>query len=96
MTAFRMAISTGANGETADRSRSLEDSLPRDQQTFTGSEPERAIALKDFDCRAQTDYWNRLVAIHRDLERQFVDQNRSALDQMAASIEADLEAAGWR
>jgi hypothetical protein len=41
------------------------------------------VALADYDCRQQTDYMNRLMEIQRDVEQQFLDANRSALEEMA-------------
>jgi hypothetical protein len=95
VSAFRLAVQTGADGQAADRSRYLDETLPKDQRSLIGSGPELAIALADFDCRGQTGYMSRLIAIHRGLEQDFLDQNRSALDQMAAAIDRNLQAAGW-
>ncbi|MDR1186237.1 MAG: hypothetical protein LBK95_02070 [Bifidobacteriaceae bacterium] len=53
--AFYLAVMTGADGRVADRDQYLSTELPEDQRSLVQSEPEKAIALADFDCRERTD-----------------------------------------
>jgi hypothetical protein len=47
------------------------------------------IALVDFDCRIETNYAERLLTIHREVEQQFLDQNRTQLEAMKAAALAE-------
>jgi hypothetical protein len=88
--ALYLAIQTGADGEVSSRDSSADTTVPEDQRTLIQSEPEKAVALADFDCRQETDYMARLIAVQRELETAFVESNRQALDQMLAVIEANI------
>jgi hypothetical protein len=90
--AWHLARATGPDGQIADTENLWPDQIPEDQQSLIGSEPEIAIALADFDCREQTDYMSRRIAIHRDLEEQVLADNREALDDLLAQIEANIQA----
>ncbi|MDR0594329.1 MAG: hypothetical protein LBG60_13990 [Bifidobacteriaceae bacterium] len=90
--AFYLARATGADGQVADTSLDGPREPPKDQRSLIGSQPEIDIALADFDCRVETDYMNRLIAIQRELETAFVQDNRTALEEMLAAIEANIAA----
>jgi hypothetical protein len=88
--AFYLAVMTGSDGRVADRDLHLDWTLPEDQRSMIQSQPEIDIALADFDCREQTDYMARLVELQRELETAFVADNRPALDEMLAAIDANI------
>ncbi|MDR0593409.1 MAG: hypothetical protein LBG60_09205 [Bifidobacteriaceae bacterium] len=90
--ALYLAVRTGADGQAAPRDRYGDFELPQDQRTLIQSPPELAVALADFDCRVETDYMARLIAIQTELEAAFLEENRAALDQMLAAVEANLAA----
>jgi hypothetical protein len=41
-----------------------------------------AIAVADFDCRQQTDYMDRLMAIEIRVEQRFLDERKAELDEL--------------
>jgi hypothetical protein len=90
--AFQTARITDPDGNVAPRDPEKWRDLPPEQNALLQSEPEIAIALADFDCREQTDYMNRRIAIHRALEEQVLADNREALDDLLAQIEANIQA----
>ncbi|MDR2929480.1 MAG: hypothetical protein LBV06_01015 [Propionibacteriaceae bacterium] len=61
------------------------DQAPPEAVSLLGSQPERDIALADFDCRAQTNYLPRLIDIRFDLEEQFIQEHQAALDRLVAT-----------
>lgn len=87
--AFLLAMETGDDGAVADPSEPL-SSRRRDQQSLSGSKPEVAIALADYDCRVATDYVDRLVAVQRSLEEAFITKNRSELDRLTTWVEEHM------
>ncbi|MDR2564552.1 MAG: hypothetical protein LBC97_00565 [Bifidobacteriaceae bacterium] len=82
VSAIDLASATQEDGTVADGSD------PNQEWALLGTEPEIRIALADFDCRAQTDYFNRLLARRIAIEQRFVDQNKAELDRMVAAAEA--------
>jgi hypothetical protein len=86
--AFQLAMRTGADGRVA--AEYGDPDAPEDQRSLIQSGPEIEIALADFDCRVETDYMNRLIAIQTAMETAFVEENRSALDELLAAIEANI------
>lgn len=84
--AFMLAVETGDDGAVADPSVPLE-TRRRDQQSLSGSKPEIAIALADYDCRVATNYVDRLVAVQRGMEEAFIKESRSELDRLATRVE---------
>ncbi|MDR1188483.1 MAG: hypothetical protein LBK95_13690 [Bifidobacteriaceae bacterium] len=59
---------------------------PRDEE-FSGLQafPRQVeIALADFDCRAELDYMNRIMAVQNRVEKEFVEEHRSRLDELEA------------
>ncbi|MGC3956371.1 MAG: hypothetical protein QM804_19385 [Propionicimonas sp.] len=88
MEAIQIAFRTGADGVAADPG---DYDLERaDQQSLIGSAPEIRIALIDYDCRAETDYLNRFIAVQREREQKFLDTHREKLDRLMAYIEAHV------
>jgi hypothetical protein len=51
------------------------------------AEKEVDLALADLDCREETDYRDRHAAITREVEQQFIDDHKTELDAMVASVE---------
>lgn len=83
--AFLLAYRTGADGVVAE----VDDLDPArvDQRSLVGSEPEIRIALADFDCRAATDYADRIVEVQREREQEFLDAHRRELDKLVAYVD---------
>jgi hypothetical protein len=52
---------------------------------LNGSAGEMRIALADFDCRQEVAYLSTVIDVQKELEEDFVQANRSALDEMAAA-----------
>ncbi|MDR0592201.1 MAG: hypothetical protein LBG60_02855 [Bifidobacteriaceae bacterium] len=85
-----LAMRTGSDGAVgAGGGGFFEDSLPVDQRSLVGSQAEARIALADFDCRAQTDYEARLLAVQLELEQEFVDENRAQLEEMVIAARGE-------
>lgn len=51
------------------------------------AEQEVKVALADLECRQQTDYTNRHLAIQFELEERFIADHREELDAMKARAE---------
>jgi hypothetical protein len=84
---FLLAVHTAPDGSTLDRNVRT-DSAPDEQQSLLASEPEKQIALADFECRTETDYVNRYTQILYDLEAAYVAEHKAELDKMMATIES--------
>jgi hypothetical protein len=62
--------------------------IPPEQLSLLGTEPERKVALADFDCRAETDYMARLTAIRVSIDQQFIAEHQAELDRLVAAAES--------
>ncbi|MDR2931202.1 MAG: hypothetical protein LBV06_09910 [Propionibacteriaceae bacterium] len=62
--------------------------IPDDEKSLSGSEPERAVALDDYDCRAQVDFMTQLAQIRVSRDEDFITNNHDALDRLIAAAEA--------
>jgi hypothetical protein len=82
----------GADGQVGDREFCSRPEPRDDQRSLSGTGPEIALALADFDCREQTDYMGRMVAMHREAEEQVVKDNQEALEDLLNQVEARIEA----
>ena len=60
---------------------------PDDAKLAELRENEIAVALADFKCAEKVDYQDQVLAVQFDLERQFIDDNKSELDAMIADVE---------
>ncbi|MEA5052608.1 MAG: hypothetical protein VB093_04070 [Propionicimonas sp.] len=85
--AYVRAQMTSPSGDVAEAGEG-DTSVPDDQTRLVGSDPERQIALRDFDCREKTDYLSRFMQVQRELEQAFVDANRKELDKMVALVDS--------
>ncbi|MCL2784832.1 MAG: hypothetical protein FWD55_05235 [Propionibacteriaceae bacterium] len=61
-----------------------DEATPEEERSLLGTQAEVQIALADFDCREESNYLERYLAIQIDLESAFVDQHRAQLDEMLA------------
>lgn len=84
--AFALAVHTGADGKIAWANPGAA-SPRRDQLALTGSAPEVAIALADFDCRKSTNYVERLIPVQREQEQAFIRSYRKELDQLTTYVD---------
>ncbi|MDR0366326.1 MAG: hypothetical protein LBH68_05820 [Bifidobacteriaceae bacterium] len=84
--AMDLAIRTAADGTVAS-AEADPYTLPLDQRSLTGSQPEITIAVADYQCRVQTDYLSRYIEIQRAVEQRFVDSHKTELDQLLAELE---------
>ncbi|MDR2973223.1 MAG: hypothetical protein LBV00_00720 [Propionibacteriaceae bacterium] len=88
--ALHQAISTRPDGTVGPwQDDAPTTDIPVEEKSLTGSEPERALALKDFDCRAQTDYVARLTTLRIQSDNAFIEKNRDALNRLLTAAE------GW-
>jgi hypothetical protein len=83
--AMELAIMTRPDGTVPVRLESVPMNLiPVEENSLLGTEPERAVALADYDCRVATDYLARLIAIRADVDNAFIVANQDALDRLSA------------
>jgi hypothetical protein len=61
--------------------------IPVEEKSLLGTEAERAVALADFDCRAQMNYLPRLADIRDSLDTAFIQQHQADFDKLAAAAE---------
>jgi hypothetical protein len=59
--------------------------IPAEEWSLLGTEPERAVALADFDCRVETDYLARLAALRVDFDNDIIAANSDALQRLKAN-----------
>lgn len=86
--AWHLAVVTPPDGQPGDYSQDLPAAqIPWEQRALVGSDRELAIALADFDCRAETGYVERVTEVRVDLEQQYVDANRAELERMLRAFE---------
>lgn len=87
LSAVDLAVRTRPDGSVGDPQPDTPTSeIPFDERYLTGDPAERAVALADFDCRAATNYLERLTTIQIDLEEEFVHARAQALEEMAATL----------
>ena len=87
LSAVDLAVRTRPDGSVGDPHPDAPTSeIPFDERYLTGDPAERAVALADFDCRAATDYLERLTTIQIDLEEEFVHARAQALEEVAATL----------
>jgi hypothetical protein len=84
--AWTLALRTMADGRVGDAwyNYDYEEVTPVEQRSLAGTPAEVAIALDDYDCRAQVDYERRYRAIQLKLEQAFVERHRPELDSLLA------------
>ncbi|MDR0365611.1 MAG: hypothetical protein LBH68_02095 [Bifidobacteriaceae bacterium] len=87
MSALTLAMRTAPDGTVGPGSGGIfwDTDAPANQRSLVGSPAEAKIAVADYDCRAETDFEMRFLAVHLELEQIFVDQNRAQLDKMKAA-----------
>ncbi|MDR2973219.1 MAG: hypothetical protein LBV00_00700 [Propionibacteriaceae bacterium] len=73
-----MTIPAGATG----------GDIPNEAKSLLGTEPERKIAVDDFDCRVKTDYMDRLMTIRVARDEQFITEHQTELDRLVAAAES--------
>jgi hypothetical protein len=78
----------GTVGPAPDGFINLSD-IPVEEKSLLGTEPERQVALADFDCRAETDYLDRLTQIQMSIDEQFLADHQGELDRLVVAAE------GW-
>jgi len=61
--------------------------IPDDEKSLLGSDPERAVAVADFDCRTQMNYLPRLADIRDSLDTAFIQQHQADFDKLEAAAE---------
>lgn len=62
--------------------------VPVEEGSLLGTEPERKVAVADFDCRTETNYMDRIVDIRVSLDNQFITQHQTQLDQLVAAAQS--------
>ncbi len=62
--------------------------VPVEEKSLLGTEPEREVAVADFDCRVETDYMARLTDIRVSLDDQFIAEHQTELDRLVAAAES--------
>ncbi|MDR2973215.1 MAG: hypothetical protein LBV00_00680 [Propionibacteriaceae bacterium] len=62
--------------------------IPDEEKSLVGTEPERKVALADFDCRVETDYMARLASVRVERDEQFIAEHKAELDRLVAAAES--------
>lgn len=81
--AWRLALGTGPEG---DRWTGATDQAPVEYRSLTGAPGEVAIAVADYQCRAETDYVDRLLALETAAQDQFIADHQAELDELTAAL----------
>jgi hypothetical protein len=84
--ALMRATQTGSDGSVLDPATAPEN-VPADQMRLTGSEAEVQVAVADFECRQQTNYLNTYLARVREMQEEFIRNNRDELERFKAAVE---------
>lgn len=88
VSAFYLAVRTPPGGTASwPADDATIDDIPQDRRYLVGSPEEVAIAVADLDCRAGTDYEQRLREVLVDLESRFVQRHATELDELRAALE---------
>ena len=66
----------------------LGSEIPDEEKSLLGTEPEREVAVADFDCRVETDYLARLTDIRVSLDEKFIAEHQTELDRLVAAAES--------
>ena len=84
--AFALALRTRPDGTVGPPNVGVPvDQIPPDENSLMGTEPERKIALADYDCRVSTDYLPSLFAIRVQMDNEFIAANGAALERLKNS-----------
>ncbi len=59
-----------------------------EEKSLLGTEPERLIAVSDFDCWAETDYLDQLTAIRVGRDEAFIGEHQVELDRLVVASES--------
>ena len=88
-TAQTLALRTRADGSLGDTwyNYQYDEITPPEERSLLGTPAEIQIALADYDCRRESDYMERYLAVQIDLESAFVERHKTQLDQMMAFAE---------
>jgi hypothetical protein len=62
--------------------------IPVEEKSLLGTEPERKVAVADYDCRVETNYMKRLTDIRWSLDEDFIRRHQADLDRLAAAAES--------
>jgi hypothetical protein len=86
--AIDVAVRTRPDGTVATYAPGVYFSdIPVEVKSLLGTPAERPVALADFDCRAETNYLERLTAIRVELDTEFIGEHRAELDRLVAAAE---------
>jgi hypothetical protein len=81
--AFDKARTLNEDGESIFAGLKLDDPVPEGLEPAMRAYPAQVeIALIDYDCRKELGYMDRVMEIQIDVEQQFLDKNRTALEAM--------------
>jgi hypothetical protein len=84
--ALMLALGTDSDAVLWDPTASDGAEEPEQYRSLAMSPPEIAIALADFDCRAEVGYEQTANQIALELQRSFIDKNRREIDQLLAAL----------
>jgi hypothetical protein len=84
--AMGLALRTRPDGTVApSHAGEMVADIPPEERSLLGTEPERVVALADYDCRVATDYLNRLITIRVQMDNEFIAANYDALQRLENS-----------
>ncbi|MDR2929482.1 MAG: hypothetical protein LBV06_01025 [Propionibacteriaceae bacterium] len=81
--AMGIAMRTRPDGSLGpERPNTWVGEIPPEEISLMGTQPERDIALADYDCRASLNYLPRLTAIRVAMDEKFIHEHQAALDRL--------------
>jgi hypothetical protein len=89
MLALDRAVRTKPDGTVGPlRYGVLTSDIPVEEDSLLGTEPERLVALADFDCRVESDYMTRLDAVRVSLDEAFILGHQADLDRLTEAAQS--------
>lgn len=88
MLAMDLAMRTRPDGTVGPAHYGVPASeIPPEEISLLGTEPEREVALADFDCRVATNYMAQLTSIRVSRDEDFIQQHQADFDKLEAAAE---------
>lgn len=88
-TAMALALRTRPDGTVGpENNDTFTNAIPPEEQDLLGTQPERQVALADFDCRVETDYMARVSEIRRSKDEEFIAGHQAELDRLVAAADS--------
>ncbi|MDR0594069.1 MAG: hypothetical protein LBG60_12610 [Bifidobacteriaceae bacterium] len=89
--ARELAFNTNADGQIWDGPY---EEIPMEYASLTATAREVAIAVRDFECRVETNYVERFLDLEREAQEAYIGAHRAELDEMAAALQQYIGGSG--